>query len=79
MTEREATTIRLPADLMRRLRLRAAEEKTSMVAIIERALRKELGEMASRDEFARALGYADWDALMAASEEVASKATSPGM
>ncbi|WP_148235630.1 hypothetical protein [Thermaerobacter marianensis] len=42
-----------------------------MSAIVERALRKELGEMTNRDEFARTLGYADWDALMAASEEVA--------
>lgn len=69
--EREAMTIRLPADLARRLRLKAAETRESMNAIIERAIRKELGEMANRDEFARTLGYATYDDLMAASEEVA--------
>lgn len=57
--------------LFRRLRVRAAEIGEPMSALVERAVRKELGEMASRDEFARALGYASWDDLMAASEEVA--------
>lgn len=71
MTEKTRLTIYLHPDTIRRLKVMAAERNESVSTVVERALRKELGEMASRDEFARALGYAAWDDLMAASEEVA--------
>ena len=48
--ERDAMTIRLDADLARRLRVKAAEEKTSMNRIIERAIRRELGDDEREDE-----------------------------
>lgn len=57
--------------LFRRLRIRAAEVGEPMSALVERALRKELGAMEDRETFARHLGYASWDDLLAASEEVA--------
>ena len=57
--------------LFRRLRVRAAEIGVPMSALVERALRKELGAMEDRETFARHLGYASWDDLLAASEEVA--------
>jgi len=71
MTEKTRLTIYLHPDTIRRLKVMAAERNESVSAVVERALRKELGEMESRDKFAQAMGYADYEALMAASETVA--------
>jgi len=57
----------------RALRMRAAETGESMGNIVERAIRRALGmERLSlgRDEFAAAMGFADYEALMGASESV---------
>jgi len=68
---KERITVYIDEDMARRLRVLSAERKESMSAIIERALRKELSGMLDRDEFARTLGYADYEALCLASERVA--------
>jgi len=66
-------TVYVDPDVHRALKVRAAETGESMGDIVERALRRELGmERLSlgRDEFAAAMGFADYEALMAASESV---------
>jgi len=57
----------------RALRMRAAETGESMGSIVERAIRRALGMERlglGRDEFAAAMGFADYEALIAASESV---------
>ena len=66
-------TVYVDPDVHRALRVRAAETGESMGNIVERAIRRALGmERLSlgRDEFAAAMGFADYEALIAASESV---------
>lgn len=51
MTER--TTVRLPDELVRRAKLKAATDGISLTALIEEALRRILDERRSRQEAAR--------------------------
>jgi len=60
-------------EVHRALRMRAAETGESMGNIVERAIRRALGMERlnlGRDEFAAAMGFADYEALIAASESV---------
>src|SRR5690606_14061429 len=72
-------TIHIDDEVARVLEIRAAQERVSQAEIVERALRKELGIRRAlgmdrlslgRDEFAAAMGFADYEALIAASESV---------
>lgn len=52
----QRTTLSLPEDLVRRLRLVAAERQTSMAAVIREALEEKAGQLRPRP---RSLGVGD--------------------
>ncbi|GAB6875649.1 hypothetical protein [Thermaerobacter litoralis] len=70
---KEAVLVKMDPVLARRLRIRAAQEGITMSALVERALRKELDGMDLHDAFAQHLGYATWNDLLTASEQVAAE------
>lgn len=51
----ERTTVRLPEDLVRRAKLKAASEGRSLTALIEDGVRRVLNEKAPRERTRRAL------------------------
>jgi len=66
-------TVYVDPEVHRALRVRAAETGESMGNIVERAIRRALGMERlglGRDEFAAAMGFANYEALIAASESV---------
>jgi len=77
----ERTTVRLPPDLIRRAKRKAAEEGRSLTALIEEVLRRVMDERQTAKPVARTLPRVsaakgglmpsiDWDRLSAAVEEM---------